>query len=120
MSKHNQKITEPEEISNLMNKNFVSVAESLTKDDKDENDLNSVLTQTDRVFKTFFLRPLITSDIKDCINSLNINKSTRSDLPKTKFLKMSINIISPIITLIFNKCITEGVFSNFLTLSLSR
>ena len=51
MNKHNQKITEPEEISNLMNKNFVYVAESLTKD---ENDLNSVLSQTDWVFKTFF------------------------------------------------------------------
>ena len=110
MNKHNQKITEPEQISNLMNKNFVSVAESLTKDDKDENDLNSVLSQTDRVFKTFFLRPLITSDVKNSINSLDMNKSTRSDLPKIKFIKMSINIISPIITSIFNKCITEEFF----------
>ena len=60
---------------------------------------------------------MITSDIKDCINSLNINKSTRSDLPKTKFLKMSINVISPIITSIFNKCITEGVFPNSLKIA---
>ena len=51
------------------------------------------------------------------IKELNHTKSTRSDLPRIIFLKMSAEIISPILTNIFNTFILNGFFPNSLKLS---
>ena len=51
------------------------------------------------------------------INKMNITKSTRSDVPKTKFLKLSKDIVAPFLALIFNKCIEEGVFPTSLKIA---
>ena len=39
-----------------------------------------------------------------------MHKSSRSDLPRIQFLKMSVEIIAPLITLIFNQCINQDIF----------
>ena len=58
-----------------MNKNFVSFVDSLIEKNRygGGNDLNSTINQKDRIYKTFFLRPVTIYDIKTSINSLNIN-----------------------------------------------
>ena len=65
---------------------------------------------TDRVSKSFFLKPFIEADIIKYINSLNNNKSSRSDLPRIQFLQISAEIIAPTITELFNQCIAQSIF----------
>ena len=38
------------------------------------------------------------------------SKSARSDTPRIKLIKLSVNIIAPYVTKIFNLCILKGVF----------
>ena len=78
--------------------------------------INTISLQ-DRVSSSFFLNPLRVSETKKFINKLNSNKSTRSDLPKIKFLKMSAEIISPALTEILNRCIINGFFPDSLKLA---
>ena len=103
-----------------MNENFVSLVDNLTKNHPQTiptTTSNNAVNQQDRVVNSFFLNPLKLSETIKYINSLNINKSTRSDLPKIKFLKISVNIISPILTEIFNTFITNGFFPKSLKLA---
>ena len=46
------------------------------------------------------------------VKNMNAKKSCRSDSPKIQFIKLSIDIISPIIAKIFNICFLQGVFPN--------
>ena len=112
-------IDDPEKISNLMNENYVSLVDNLIKNNLDLNSENTKfkLNSKDKVTNSFFLQPLSITQVKKYINSLNISKSSRSDLPKIKFLKLSVEIISPIITEIFNKCIAAGFFPTSLKLA---
>ena len=48
---------------------------------------------------------------------MDCKKSNLSDSPKTKFLKISVNIIAPILTHIINCCIQEGVFPKSLKIA---
>ena len=65
----------------------------------------------------FFVNPFTVPEITMAINSCNDNKSSRSDIPKVKFIKLSVNIISPIITEIFNKCLEDSIFPQSLKLA---
>ena len=49
-------------------------------------------------------------EVKKYITNLDANKSTKSDCPTIKLIKQSVDIITPTITKVFNKCISEGVF----------
>ena len=40
---------------------------------------------------------------------MNKNQSSRSDIPNINFIKLSVDIITPVITDIFNHCILKGV-----------
>ncbi len=48
---------------------------------------------------------------------MNVNKSSPSDIPKIKFLKISVEVIAPVLTKIFNLCITKGFFPDNLKLA---
>ena len=49
-------------------------------------------------------------DVKIYITQLNPQKASKSNSSPTKIIKLSVDIISPIICDIFNKCIEEAVF----------
>ena len=104
------RISEREEIADKLNENFISMVDNLMQNNTYSNLPSVPLNQSDRVPNSFFLSPFTVPEVVKSINSLNVNKSSRSDVPKIKFLKMSVNIISPIIVNIFNKCITHGKF----------
>ena len=63
---------------------------------------------------SLFLAPITKYDILKYISSLDTNKSTKSDCPSVKFIKLSSEIISPIIADIFNQCLMEGIFPDSL------
>ena len=64
------------------------------------------------ILTLFFINPVGTFDIKSIVKNMNAKKSCRSDSPKIQFIKLSIDIISPIIAKIFNICFLQGVFPN--------
>ena len=62
------------------------------------------------VNKSFFIKPMTISEVKHSILNLDKNKSVKSNCPAIYFLKISAHIISPILTVLFNNCINDGVF----------
>ena len=110
--KNGNTITDPETISNVINNNFVSIVDNLMgKNQLDDSNIERVnLYNTDRVSQSFFLKPFIEADVIKYINSLDSNKSSRSDLPRIQFLQLSAEIIAPTITELFNQCIAQNTF----------
>ena len=110
---------DPFQISNILNENFVSIADKLSQ----ERLKNSNNGNKDKCFNgqslcnSFFIEPIFVVDMICFINRMDCKKSCRSDTPKIKFLKISVNIIAPIITKIFNFCIVKGVFPDALKLA---
>ena len=102
-------VDEPKEVGNLMNKNFVSIADDLIKErmdvacDYDESSLDSVKN-------VFIFKDISESEIENYIKKMNPNKSVRSDVPSIRFVKLSAKIISPYLAKLYNKCVEYGVF----------
>ena len=96
-------------MSNTFNKFFTSVGENLANKITHSNYKNNTLTST-YFNKTFFLNPITKHEVKNHILGLNQNKQTKSTCPAIKFYKLGADIISPLISDIFNRCISEGVF----------
>ena len=64
-----------------------------------------------------FLEPITEEEVTYYIQSLNDHKSAgATDIP-IKCIKLSNVIISPILTVIFNRCITEGIFPDDLKIA---
>ena len=116
---NNEIVNDPTKISNLMNSNYVSLVDNLIKKYPRSscNDENYDSDQTDRVHESFILKSITVAEVKRYINELNKNKSTRSDLPRIIFLKMSVNVIAPIVSEILNSCISTGFFPSSLKLA---
>ena len=78
-------------------------------DNSDSNHISSS-TSTNSVVNSFFLESIDVNEIKRYINNMDQSKSARSDTPRIKLIKLSVNIIAPYVTKIFNLCILKGVF----------
>ena len=103
-------ITDSNEISNSFNKFFTNIGVNLSNKIPPPSNNFKASHTTKNFNHSFFLSPLTNTDVEQYIRSLNPNKSTKSNCPSFKYIKLSINIISPVLTKIFNKCISEGVF----------
>ena len=105
-------IEAPEEIGNIMNDNFISIPDKLLKNSNFNNNNEDSVINCDlsNNKNSFFLKPLNVLEITNFINNMDHKKSARSDTPKISFIKLSVDIIAPIITKIFNLCIQHGIF----------
>ena len=101
-------VKDPQKISNLMNSYFASVGENLSKNITPPLCSNNYLTGINTVNQTMFLTAITVLEMENYINNLNATKSTKSTSPPIKFIKLSVKIISPILTQIFNCCINQG------------
>ena len=115
----NKEIKDPKHISNLLNHNFASTAENLLKNSqrKTTSDVSSNISINKKHQNSFFLRPITKTEMNNIINKLNPKKSTKSDIPSIKFIKLSKTIIVPYLILIFNKCIESNVFPKSLKIA---
>ena len=102
-------VSDLKRITDLMNKNFVNIAEKLLNERKDAycNNLEFCFSSVcnDFVFKEFTI-----SEIEMYIKSMKPNKSVRSDVPSIRFVKLSSKLIAPYLCELFNKCVEYGVF----------
>ena len=62
--------------------------------------------------KSFFFMPTTTEEIGFLIDELQNKKATKFDDIETKFIKLSKDVISPILCILFNFCIISGVYPN--------
>ena len=67
-----------------------------------------------QVFNLFFLEPIVEEVVVNYIKAMNPSKSTgRHGIP-AKYIKMSGSVIAPVLTNIFNACISTGYFPKVL------
>ena len=103
-------VNDPKCVGNLMNKNFVNIAEKLLKERKDVVDVKNDEYLSDSIKNYFVFTEISDSEIQNYIKTMNPNKSVRSDVPSIRFVKLSAKIISPYLSKLYNKCVEYGVF----------
>ena len=110
-------LTEPKAISNAMNDFFVSIGRKMTDAIPDVH--SSVLTPPPVISmkNSIFLQPTTSDEVETVINALKNNKAIRIMDVETKFIKLSKNILSPVLSDLFNVCIAQGVFPDCLKIA---
>ena len=109
----NEKITNRRIIANEFNKYFVSLASNLNEAYNDIGELviNSLPSFCDYMPRanssSIFLRDCTPDEINKIISELNNGKS--SDIP-IHVVKASSEIIAPILSTLYNECMSDGVF----------
>ena len=67
--------------------------------------------------QSFFLHPIGVQEVINHINELNTSKSGGSLGIPIKYIKLSVNVIAPILTNFYNHCITTGCFPDILKIA---
>ena len=88
-----------------MNDFFVSIGRKMTDAIPDVH--SSVLTPPPVISmkNSIFLQPTTSDEVETVINALKNNKAIRIMDVETKFIKLSKNILSPVLSDLFNVCI---------------
>lgn len=113
-------ITDPLETATTFNEFFVSVFQNYDAScaqvpNSQDNDQLINYVQAKFPENTEYSIPLITSTfIKDQIKNMDDTKSTGLDDISVKFVKLAADSISPVLSTIFNKSISTGIFPNAL------
>ena len=110
-------IEDPKLMSNKFNDTFATIADSLLEQNSADVRSFTKPSMVNLSPGSFFIGPFTVFDVRRSILNMDVNKSSRSDVPKIKFLKMSVEVIAPIVTKIFNLCIAKGVFPDSLKLA---
>ena len=117
LNDRNIKITEPQDISNTVNKFFSEIGENLaTKFANQDNDeykkyLGPPASQS------IFLHKIKETEILDTIKNLKKSSSSGHDDITSKFVKISAPILTPALVKIFNLALSTGVYPNSLKIA---
>ena len=102
-------IKDPKKVSNLMNNYFTKIGSELANNINPPSGSRSS-TLNHPVSDNFFLNAITVNEILLYIGQLNPKKATKTtDIP-IKIIKLTAKTIAPYLTIIFNKCISEGTF----------
>jgi len=63
---------------------------------------------------SFFLHKISEQEVQTLISKLDEKKAIRHGDVPTKFLKLSNSVVTPFLTHIFNRCMAEGIYPNYL------
>ena len=132
-------INDDTEIANTMNNYFVNVTKSLdiptnicmgnTISVMDEINIQQILAlysghasimaikDNVKFVNTFSFSLLTVEDVKDIIDHIDITKATGYDSIPAKMIKLSVNVIVPYLTNIFNHCVITNTFPDELKLA---
>jgi hypothetical protein len=108
-------ITDPYETANIFNNHFVSVHKlvsnaSVAGEGYDNSSLSKFLKSKLKNIPQFAISPVSLEFVYYELNRLDVCKSTGADNINAKFLKLSADIIAPILTKLFNFSISSGDF----------
>ena len=109
---------EPSKISNIMNKHFASVGGRLAgKLAPPRRHFLEYVSKCKSPSSSFFFRPVTPQEVKLEISSILNNKSYGLYSSPTELLKLSKDIIAPIISEIFNTSVKLGIYPSKLKMS---
>ena len=100
-----------------MNDFFVSIGRKMADAIPDVH--SSVLTPPPVISmkNLIFLQPTTSDEVETVINALKNDKAIRIMDVETKFIKFSKNILSPVLSDLFNVCIAQGLFPDCLKIA---
>ena len=111
-NKSNQIVTDTKEISNIFNNYFANVGQELAKSINPNPSLHGSYHKHKSVRDSFFLNPISLNEMKQYIKNLNSKKSIPKHSIPIQIIKQCCEILAPVLTDIFNICITQGIFPN--------
>ena len=100
-------ISDPEKIPDYFNSYFANIGSNLSSTFRSTTDTMSHIKRNNN---TFYLKPITPSEISNHIREMDSSKSVRPGDPPIKFLKIASAVISPVLSEIFNLCISQSVF----------
>ena len=107
----------PQAISNLFNKYFIEIGVNLASAIETPAIIDDKFNATSLIqssCNSFFLKPIVEKEVVNYIRAMNPSKSTgRHGIP-ANYIKMSGSVIAPVLTNIFNACISTGYFPKVL------
>ena len=111
-----KRIYDQQEISKFFNNYFIKVGHSLTS--KISSTINCFFTDTSLIVNnnsnSFLLRPISVHEIRKHIIGMKSYKSTGKFGIPVKYIKIAVDVISPILTKIYNQRIITGSFPDVL------
>ena len=116
----NNKISSLIQISNTFNNFFVNVGMNMANNISTTpapNNSEMITSHIKTPLQSFFLSPITEEEILMHLRDLNTSKSTPTTCPSIKYIKMAANIITPILTKLFNCCIETGTYPDILKVS---
>ena len=116
-NKNNQVTNDPSRIPNILNEHFASVGTKLASKLPIKSNHMDYLKKLKSPDSSFFSKPISPDDEKQEILSLPNNKSYGLYSCPTQLLKCSCDILSPVLSNIFNTSITSGVHPSKLKIS---
>ena len=100
-------------ISNLFNKYFTKIGFNLASTIETPTIIDGKLNATSLIqssCNSFFLKPIVEEEVVKYIRAMNPSKRTGKNGIPAKYIKMSGSVIAPVLTNIFNACISTGYF----------
>ena len=110
----NDVIDDPQKFCEVFNVHFATIGEKIGKNIKSHESTLSLLPNSPN---SFFFSPATPEEIYSLIGNIKIKKAIRENDIDNKLLKLSNTIISPFLSSIFNSCIQQGEFPNFLKIA---
>ena len=108
--------TDPKDIAQELNHHFSNIAHKIVSEAKKNNDItlgdkepSYYLSFIPKQQKPFKFQSITPDKIIRCISKMKNSKSWKI---ATKFVKDSIEITAPVLSIIFNKSISLGIFPN--------
>ena len=95
-------VTDPAKVSEIFNQYFVNVGEKLSNSFPTNDNTRPLLHSQSN---SFYLKPIAVHEVSSHIKKMDVSKSVRPGDPSIYFIKISNELISPILTKKFNMCI---------------
>ena len=108
---------DPQAITNLFNKYFTEIGFNLASTIDTQTIIDGKFNATSLIqssCNSFFLAPIVEEKVANYIRVMNPSKSTGKNGIPAKYIKMSGSVIAPVLTKIFNACISTGYFPKVL------
>ena len=107
----------PQAISNLFNTYFIEIGVNLAFTIETPAIIDGKFNATSLIqssCNSFFLEPIVEEEVVNYIRVMNPSKSTGKNGIPAKHIKMSRSVITPVLTNIFNACISTRYFPKVL------
>ena len=103
-------IKDPKSIANAFNNYFVNIGSNLSNslpNDCPTFDPGELINNN---IDSMFLKPITHIEMSEYIANLDANKSSPSSCSPIKLIKIAAEVLIPVLTYIFNRCLIEGIF----------